>query len=33
MNEYQILKNKQQEEFNKFPIKFAFSHEQFKQAM
>ncbi len=32
-NQYQILKNRQQEEFNKFPIKFAFSNEQFKRGM
>lgn len=33
MNNYQILKDKQQEEFNKFPMFFAFSKEQFEQGM
>ena len=32
-NKYQILINRQQEEFNKFPIKFAFNDAQFKQGM
>ncbi len=32
-NAYEILRNKQQEEFNKFPMGFAFSDEQFKEAM
>ena len=33
INQYVKLKEKQSEEFNKFPIKFAFSNEQFKEAM
>lgn len=33
INQYEKLKEKQSEEFNKFPIKFAFSNEQFKEAM
>lgn len=33
VNQYQVLQSKQQEEFNKFPIKFAFSDAQFKKAM
>lgn len=32
-NLYQIMKEKQQKEFNKFPIQFAFSDEQFKEGM
>lgn len=32
-NAYEILKNKQQKEFNEFPIGFAFSNEQFKEQM
>ena len=32
-NKYQILKEQQQKEFNKLPIVFAFSKEQFKEAM
>ena len=33
VNEYQVLMEKQQEEFNKFPIKFAFNDKQFKESM
>ena len=33
INQYEKLKEKHSEEFNKFPIKFAFSNEQFKEAM
>lgn len=33
MNRYEELRNRQQEEFNKFPIKFAFSQEQFERGM
>lgn len=33
MNQYQIFKKRQQEEFNEFPIKFAFNDAQFKQGM
>ena len=33
MNRYKELRNRQQEEFNKFPIKFAFSQEQFERGM
>lgn len=33
INQYQILINRQQEKFNKFPIKFAFNDEQFKKGM
>ena len=32
-NSYEILKNKQQKEFNNFPIFFAFCNEQFKDQM
>lgn len=32
-NEYLILKRKQQEEVNNFPMAFAFSNEQFKKGM
>lgn len=33
VNEYQALMEKQQEEFNKFPIKFAYNDKQFKESM
>ena len=33
MNRYADLKRRQQEEFNAFPMQFAFSTEQFNQAM
>lgn len=33
MNQYRGMKERHQKEFNKFPIKFAFSDEQFKTAM
>lgn len=33
VNKYQLLQSRQQEEFNKFPIKFAFDDAQFKKAM
>lgn len=33
MNRYRELRERQQEEFNKFPIKFAFSQEQFERGM
>ena len=33
INKYQELKEKHSKEFNKFPIKFAFSESQFKEAM
>jgi hypothetical protein len=33
MNKYEELKLKQQKEFNAFPIKFAFTKEQFDKAM
>ena len=33
MNRYLEYKNKKQEEFNKFPMKFAFSDKQFEEAM
>lgn len=33
MNEYEKLKNRQQKEFNAFPIKFAFSDKQFEEMM
>lgn len=33
VNQYQALITRQQEEFNKFPIKFAFNDAQFKQGM
>lgn len=33
MNRYAEMRNRQQEEFNKFPIKFAFSQEQFERGM
>ena len=33
MNIYEELKNKQQAEFNNFPIKFAFSEQQLKQGL
>lgn len=32
-NSYSVLKQKQQEEVNKFPMAFAFNREQFRQAM
>lgn len=32
-NMYEILKNRHQEEYNRFPISFAFGKEQFKEAM
>lgn len=32
-NAYETLKNRQQEEFNKFPMGFAFSDKQFKEQM
>lgn len=32
-NQYSELKNRQQKEFNDFPMKFAFSDEQFKEGM
>ena len=33
MNKYDKLKNKQQEEFNSFPMAFAYSEEQFKEGL
>jgi len=33
VNKYEELINRQQSEYNKFPIKFAFSDEQFKKSM
>ena len=33
VNQYQVLKTRQQQEFNKFPIKFAFNDEQFEQVL
>lgn len=33
INKYEELINRQQSEYNKFPIKFAFSDDQFKQSM
>ena len=33
INSYQVLKQKHQEAFNNFPMKFAFSNEQFKKGM
>lgn len=33
VNKYQLLQSRQQEEFNKFPIKFAFDDNQFRKAM
>lgn len=33
MNTYQILKDKQQAEFNKFPLRAAFSQKQFEEMM
>lgn len=33
MNKYMEWKNKRQEEFNKLPIKYAFSDKQFKEGM
>lgn len=32
-NQYDILREKHQKEFNEFPIKFAFSNEQFEESM
>lgn len=32
-NQYEILREKNQNEFNKFPIKFAFNNKQFKESM
>ena len=32
-NQYRMLKARQQEEFNEFPMFFAFSHEQFSEGM
>ena len=33
MNRYAELREKHQKEFDKFPMKFAFSDKQFKEAM
>lgn len=33
MNRYEEMRNRHQEEFNKFPIKFAFNLEQFERGM
>lgn len=33
MNRYDELKEKQQNEFNSFPVAFAFSDEQFKEGV
>lgn len=33
MNRYQELRDRQQEEFNKFPLGFAFDNKQFKELM
>ena len=33
VNQYELLKNTHQEEFDKFPIKFAFTEKQFEESM